>query len=81
MHSEIHLKIPINSLSIPVETYFSPKRWQRYETSERWQLCQGKLKKHPGNSQSQITFVPGTTEEYKTQVFEEIDGSVIEKLS
>ena len=33
------------------------------------------------NSQSHNTFVPGITEEYITQVSEEIEGRVIEKLS
>ena len=33
------------------------------------------------NSQAQSTFTPGMTEEYITQVFEEIEGRVFKKLS
>ena len=36
---------------------------------------------HPRNSQSQNTSVPGLTEEYVTQVSEEVEGRVPEKLS
>ena len=36
---------------------------------------------HTRKSQSQNTFVPGITEEYITQVSEEIEGRVTEKLS
>ena len=36
---------------------------------------------HSRNSQLQNTSVPGITEEYITQVFEEIEGRVIKKLS
>ena len=35
----------------------------------------------PRNSESQNTSIPGITEEYITEIFEEIDGRVIEKLS
>ena len=36
---------------------------------------------NPRNGQSQNTFVPRINEEYITQVFEEIEGSVTKKLS
>ena len=36
---------------------------------------------HPRNGQSRITSVPGISEEYMTQVSEEIEGRVTKKLS
>ena len=36
---------------------------------------------HPGNCQSENTSIQGITEEYITQVSEEIEGRVFKKLS
>ena len=40
-----------------------------------------KTRESARNSQSQNTFVPGVTEEYITQISEEIEGWVFERLS
>ena len=43
--------------------------------------CSRKTQDYPRNSQSENTSVPGVTEEYITQVSEEIEGRVTKKLS
>ena len=70
-------KITLHScwtIFFPQEVATLWNKWKMAAVSRRTQ-------KHPRNSQSQITFVPGTTEEYKTQVFEKTEGKVIKKMS
>ena len=59
---------------------FLPWKWQHWETSESWQLRQGK-QKNPRNSQSQDISVSGINEEYNTQDVEKIEGRVTRKRS
>ena len=69
-----------NNSVLTVFENFSFKRWQHYETSESWQLWR-ETQEFPMNSQSQDPSVPGITENYDTEISEEIEGRVTEKLS
>ena len=62
-------------------TIFFPQEVAKLWNKRKMAAVSRRTRKHPRNSQSQITFVPGTTEEYKTQVFENTEGRVIRKMS
>ena len=67
--------------STPLLSFFHlPKLWQRKKNERKLVAVSRETQDITKNSRSQNTFIPGMTEEYITQVPEEIEGTVTEKL-